>query len=86
MSLTEAPAAAYANIPGSKGGSQRSFGGRAPPAAQLWEGLIQEVVDIEESIWSPRLGMKGKVDLTVRVKLRKADKKVPSWSFHGRKC
>ena len=30
-----------------------------------WEGRIDDVVDIEENLWSPRLGMKGKIDLTV---------------------
>jgi len=32
-----------------------------------WKGLITKVVDIEENIWSPRLGIKGKIDLTVGV-------------------
>ena len=30
-----------------------------------WEGKVTDVVDIEENLWSPRLGMKGKIDLTV---------------------
>ena len=30
-----------------------------------WEGKVSNVVDIEENLWSPRLGMKGKIDLTV---------------------
>ena len=34
---------------------------------QIWPGRIVEVQDIEENIWSARLGIKGKVDLTVRV-------------------
>jgi hypothetical protein len=29
------------------------------------------VVDIEENIWSPRLGIKGKIDLTVRIQAGK---------------
>ena len=31
-----------------------------------WRGKIVEVCDIEENFWSPRLGIKGKIDLTVR--------------------
>ena len=30
-----------------------------------WEGRVANVADIEENLWSPRLGMKGKIDLTV---------------------
>ena len=30
---------------------------------------VLEVQDIEENIWSPRFGVKGKVDLTVEVKI-----------------
>merc|ERR1719239_70115 len=30
-----------------------------------WEGKVSNVVDIEENLWSPRLGMKGKIDRTV---------------------
>ena len=32
---------------------------------EQWRGKVAEVRDIEESFWSPRLGMKGKIDLTV---------------------
>ncbi|KAL5457050.1 hypothetical protein EMCRGX_G034285 [Ephydatia muelleri] len=43
---------------------------------------VSEVVDIEESIWSPRYGLKGKVDVTVTLKdhrngTRSATKRVP---------
>ena len=41
-----------------------------------WPGAIQRVQDIEENIWSPRLGLKGKVDLTLQVKLHHRDKQV----------
>ena len=44
--------------------------GRAPKA-QVWPGQVEAIKDIEENIWSPRLGIKGKVDLTVQV--RKTD-------------
>jgi hypothetical protein len=36
----------------------------------LWRGRIQRVEDIEENIWSPRLGIKGKIDLTVTIQVR----------------
>ena len=31
-----------------------------------WKGKIIEICDIEENFWSPRLGVKGKIDLTVK--------------------
>ncbi|XP_060065451.1 DNA replication ATP-dependent helicase/nuclease DNA2-like [Ylistrum balloti] len=36
--------------------------------------LITKVKDIEENIWSPRLGLKGKIDLTVEVKVSLGEK------------
>ena len=33
-----------------------------------WPGKVEEIRDIEENIWSARLGIKGKVDLTVQVR------------------
>ena len=35
---------------------------------QTWPGKVQAIRDIEENIWSPRLGIKGKVDLTIQVR------------------
>lgn len=32
--------------------------------------IVTDVQDIEESIWSPKLGIKGKIDLTVKVRPR----------------
>ena len=32
---------------------------------EQWRGRIREICDIEENFWSPRLGLKGKIDLTV---------------------
>lgn len=32
-----------------------------------WEGSIIEIYDIEENVWSPSLGMKGKIDITMEV-------------------
>ena len=73
------PTAAYANTGG--GSSQRSFGGRPPPPPQIWPGSVEAIKDIEENIWSPRLGIKGKVDLTIQVKLKQKDKKVQFFDF-----
>ena len=33
-----------------------------------YNGRITEVEDIEENFWSPKLGLKGKVDMTIKVK------------------
>ena len=33
---------------------------------EQWKGKIVEICDIEENFWSPRLGIKGKIDLTVK--------------------
>lgn len=42
--------------------------GRKPPRPQPnWSGSIDSICDIEENIWSPWLGIKGRVDLTVKV-------------------
>lgn len=35
-----------------------------------FDGQIDEVQDIEENIWSPRLGLKGKIDVSVKVRSR----------------
>ena len=64
----EPPAPAYAS--GSKGHAGRP---------QIWPGTVEAIRDIEENIWSPRLGIKGKVDLTVQVKMKNKDNK-------GRTC
>ncbi|KAK9542627.1 hypothetical protein VZT92_000471 [Zoarces viviparus] len=32
---------------------------------------IAELADIEENVWSPRFGLKGKIDLTARVRIQK---------------
>ena len=33
----------------------------------MWDGQIDYVCDIEENMWSPWLGVKGKVDFSVKV-------------------
>ena len=68
------PPAAYSNTGG--GGNQRSYGGHPPPQTLPWPGNVESVMDIEENIWSPRLGIKGKVDITAEVKLHNRDKQV----------
>lgn len=65
-----APPAAYGLS--TSGGNQRNAAG----ATQPWPGTVDAIRDIEENIWSPRLGIKGKVDITVEVKLHKRDKQV----------
>ena len=40
-------------------------GKKRNPTRPQWEGRVSNVIDIEENLWSPRLGMKGKIDLTV---------------------
>lgn len=39
-----------------------------------WDGTISAIHDIEENIWAPRLGIKGKVDVTVEVKINRHKK------------
>merc|ERR1719369_1329407 len=39
--------------------------GRKGEQREQWKGKVAEVRDIEENFWSPRLGIKGKIDLTV---------------------
>jgi len=47
---------------------QQTGGGRRKPASTpSWDGRIDSVCDIEENMWSPWLGVKGKVDFTVKV-------------------
>ena len=53
------PAAAY-----------NSRASKSQPEPSVWPGRILDVQDVEENIWSPRLGVKGKVDLTIRVEMK----------------
>ena len=32
---------------------------------------VAEVLDIEENMWSPRFGLKGKIDVTARVRIQR---------------
>ena len=63
------PSPAYSNpVNNNKTGNRNVL----PP--DTWPGKVDEIQDIEENIWSPRLGIKGKVDLTLHVNLHKRDK------------
>lgn len=42
-----------------------------------FKGKISEICDIEENIWLPKLGIKGKVDITVEVKINSRKKVMP---------
>lgn len=35
---------------------------------KTWEGEVVSVLDMEENIWVPEFGMKGKIDITVKTK------------------
>ncbi len=37
------------------------------PEDGMWNGTVESILDIEDNWWSPRLGLKGKVDVTVKV-------------------
>jgi DNA replication ATP-dependent helicase Dna2 len=41
-----------------------------------WNGTICAIHDLEENIWTPQLGMKGKVDVTVEVKISRHKKEL----------
>ena len=38
--------------------------------AKINTGLLLKVLDIEENVWSPRYGLKGKIDVTGRFKVK----------------
>ncbi|XP_067637640.1 DNA replication ATP-dependent helicase/nuclease DNA2 [Eurosta solidaginis] len=39
-----------------------------------FSGTITEIQDIEENVWTPQLGLKGKIDVLVRIKRRQYEK------------
>lgn len=48
--------------------------------------LVEEVHDIEENIWSPRLGLKGKIDVSFKVSFSKThsvEGVLPRWRVHA---
>ncbi|KAG8252501.1 Tripartite DNA replication factor [Homalodisca vitripennis] len=44
---------------------------------ESWSGTITDVADIEENIWTPKLGIKGKVDVTVKTHKQNIKKVMP---------
>ncbi|KAM6943298.1 DNA replication ATP-dependent helicase/nuclease DNA2 isoform 2-T2 [Xenentodon cancila] len=46
--------------------------GRAVSRCQDSVVTVTELADIEENVWSPRFGLKGKIDLTARVQIQRA--------------
>ena len=44
------------------------------PDSSNFKGSICAIHDIEENIWVPKLGIKGKVDITTEVKIHKRKK------------
>lgn len=56
---------------------QQKPGRRASVSNPSWDGRIESVCDIEENMWSPWLGIKGKVDLTVKVRHNTGLAKMP---------
>lgn len=44
------------------------FNAKAPNGS--FSGVIDEIEDIEENIWCPQMGLKGKIDVSVRVRKR----------------
>ena len=57
------------SLPNSKTSRQLGNGRQknAVDSTPVWEGRIDSVCDIEENMWSPWLGIKGKVDFTLKV-------------------
>lgn len=51
-----------------------SGNGSAPPnsatSSEEFCGKVDNILDIEENIWVPRMGLKGKVDVTVHIRRR----------------
>lgn len=39
---------------------------KTEPKKDNWQGVIKSIEDIEENIWCPELGLKGKVDVSVK--------------------
>ncbi|XP_076067685.1 DNA replication ATP-dependent helicase/nuclease DNA2-like [Oratosquilla oratoria] len=50
---------------------------QAQPAQKAWNGRIEKIQDIEENLWSPKFGVKGKIDVTVEAKLGCQSKVMP---------
>ncbi|XP_011308932.1 DNA replication ATP-dependent helicase/nuclease DNA2 [Fopius arisanus] len=56
---------------------ERYINGKQPKALDKnFNGQIVEIRDIEENIWLPTLGLKGKIDVTVEVKVHNSKRRV----------
>ncbi|XP_077376094.1 DNA replication ATP-dependent helicase/nuclease DNA2 [Festucalex cinctus] len=64
----------YLSSPTSKAISLKipSNDGVADVARDSATATIAELADIEENVWSPRFGLKGKIDLTARVRIQRS--------------
>ncbi|XP_068172042.1 DNA replication ATP-dependent helicase/nuclease DNA2 [Antennarius striatus] len=53
--------------------SLKILNSRDPSRGQQSETLatVAELVDIEENVWSPRFGLKGKIDVTARIRIQR---------------
>lgn len=52
-------------------------GVREPNSDKNFEGQVDKIQDIEENIWLPKLGLKGKIDVSVEVKINSRRKIMP---------
>lgn len=48
-----------------------------PVTDKNFEGQVDTIRDIEENIWLPKLGLKGKIDVSVEVKINSKRKIMP---------
>ncbi|XP_077420738.1 DNA replication ATP-dependent helicase/nuclease DNA2 [Vanacampus margaritifer] len=64
----------YLSSPTSKAISLKipSYGGMGGRTQGSATATIAELADIEENVWSPRFGLKGKLDLTARVRIQRS--------------
>ncbi|KAJ4428147.1 hypothetical protein ANN_24162, partial [Periplaneta americana] len=49
---------------------------KATAGTENFDGIITAIQDIEENIWAPKLGLKGKVDVTVEVKVNRQQRNI----------
>lgn len=57
---------------------ERYINGKQPKTLdQNFRGQIVDIRDIEENVWAPQLGLKGKIDVTVEVKINNRRRVMP---------
>lgn len=54
-------------MPANAGPGKLKAGTNTNGLKKSWNGTIENVLDCEENFWSPRFGLKGKIDMTVAV-------------------